>query len=72
MKALVYVGDARVRQLDVPPPQSRAGEVMITVLQAGILAVIWARGDDVSRAFAIIAAFVGSALISAWPPCRMA
>jgi signal transduction histidine kinase/ActR/RegA family two-component response regulator len=37
--------------------------VVSTVLQAGILVVIWARGDDLGRAFAIIAAFVGSAYV---------
>jgi signal transduction histidine kinase/ActR/RegA family two-component response regulator len=34
-----------------------------TVLQAGILVLIWAKGDDLGRAFAIIAAFVGSAYV---------
>ncbi|SEB25976.1 zinc-binding dehydrogenase [Variovorax sp. YR216] len=36
MKALVYLGDAKVRQLNVASPLPRAGEVMVTVLQAGI------------------------------------
>lgn len=36
MKALVYMGDAKVRQLDVPLPRPEVGEVMVTVLQAGI------------------------------------
>jgi threonine dehydrogenase-like Zn-dependent dehydrogenase len=36
MKALVYVGDAKVRHLEVPPPQPGTDEVMVTVLQAGI------------------------------------
>lgn len=36
MKALVYLGDAKVRQLDVASPRPCAGEVMVTVLQAGI------------------------------------
>ena len=36
MKAMVYVGDAKVRQLEVPEPRPGAGEVMVTVLQAGI------------------------------------
>ena len=34
-----------------------------TVLQAGILAVIWATGDELGRAFALLAAFVGSAYV---------
>jgi signal transduction histidine kinase/ActR/RegA family two-component response regulator len=34
-----------------------------TLLQAGVLAAIWATGDDLGRAFAIIAAFVGSAYV---------
>ena len=34
-----------------------------TVLQAGILIMIWATGDELGRAFAIIAAFVGSAYV---------
>jgi len=34
-----------------------------TVLQAGILVAIWATGDDLARAFALIAAFVGSAYV---------
>jgi len=34
-----------------------------TVLQAGILIAIWATGDELARAFAIIAAFVGSAYV---------
>ena len=34
-----------------------------TVLQAGILVAIWATGDDLGKAFAIIAAFVGSAYV---------
>jgi len=36
MKALVYVGDAKVRQLTVASPLPREGEVMVTVLQAGV------------------------------------
>ncbi|MBS0362113.1 MAG: hybrid sensor histidine kinase/response regulator, partial [Proteobacteria bacterium] len=34
-----------------------------TVLQAAILAGVWAMGDDLAHAFAIIAAFVGSAYV---------
>ncbi len=34
-----------------------------TMLQAGILVLIWATGDDLARAFAIIAAFVGAAYV---------
>lgn len=36
MKALVYVGDARVRRLDVDAPQAPEGEVLVQVLQAGV------------------------------------
>jgi threonine dehydrogenase-like Zn-dependent dehydrogenase len=36
MKALVYLGDRTVRQLDVAPPQARDGEVLVQVLQAGV------------------------------------
>ncbi|VTU24425.1 Putative L-galactonate oxidoreductase [Variovorax sp. PBS-H4] len=36
MKALVYVGDATVRQLEVAPPHAGSGEVMVRVLQAGV------------------------------------
>ncbi|MBO9651346.1 MAG: alcohol dehydrogenase catalytic domain-containing protein [Variovorax sp.] len=36
MKALVYLGDAKVRQLTVASPHPREGEVMVSVLQAGI------------------------------------
>jgi threonine dehydrogenase-like Zn-dependent dehydrogenase len=36
MKALVYIGDAKVRQLEVAPPRPAAGEVMVRVLQAGV------------------------------------
>ena len=34
-----------------------------TILQAGILVAIWATGDDLGKAFALIAAFVGSAYV---------
>ncbi|MGZ3402207.1 MAG: ATP-binding protein [Phenylobacterium sp.] len=34
-----------------------------TLLQAGILVAIWATGDELSRAFAIVATFVGSAYV---------
>jgi signal transduction histidine kinase/ActR/RegA family two-component response regulator len=34
-----------------------------TLLQAGILAAIWATGDDLGRAFAIVATFVGSTYV---------
>jgi signal transduction histidine kinase/ActR/RegA family two-component response regulator len=34
-----------------------------TLLQAGILVAIWATGDELERAFAIVAAFVGSAYV---------
>jgi signal transduction histidine kinase/CheY-like chemotaxis protein len=34
-----------------------------TILQAGILVGIWAWGDDLGKAFAIVAAFVGSAYV---------
>jgi len=34
-----------------------------TLLQAGILVAIWAKGDELARAFAIVAAFVGSAYV---------
>jgi signal transduction histidine kinase/ActR/RegA family two-component response regulator len=34
-----------------------------TLLQAGILVAIWAAGDDLQRAFAIVATFVGSAYV---------
>ncbi len=37
--------------------------VVSTILQAVILAAIWTTGDDLGRAFAIIAAFVGSAYV---------
>ena len=37
--------------------------VVSTVLQAGILVAVWATGDELSRAFAIVAAFVGSAYV---------
>jgi two-component system, sensor histidine kinase len=37
--------------------------VVSTVLQAAILVAIWATGDELGRAFAIIAAFVGSAYV---------
>jgi threonine dehydrogenase-like Zn-dependent dehydrogenase len=36
MKALVYLGDAKVRQLDVASPRPGSGEVMVRVLQAGV------------------------------------
>lgn len=36
MKALVYIGDTKVRQLEVPSPQAGVGEVMVRVLQAGV------------------------------------
>jgi len=36
MKALVYVGDAKVRQLEVDAPRPAAGEVLVRVLQAGV------------------------------------
>ncbi|WP_038211763.1 zinc-binding dehydrogenase [Xenophilus azovorans] len=36
MKALVYVGDATVRQLEIPAPRAGSGEVMVRVLQAGV------------------------------------
>lgn len=36
MKALVYVGDAKVRQLEVAAPNPGSGEVMVRVLQAGV------------------------------------
>ncbi len=34
-----------------------------TLLQAGILAAIWATGDELGRAFAIVATFVGSTYV---------
>jgi signal transduction histidine kinase/ActR/RegA family two-component response regulator len=34
-----------------------------TLLQAGILVAIWAHSDELARAFAIVAAFVGSAYV---------
>jgi len=40
-----------------------ANTLVSTVLQAGILAAIWALGDELAQAFALIAAFVGSAYV---------
>jgi signal transduction histidine kinase/ActR/RegA family two-component response regulator len=37
--------------------------MLSTLFQAGILVAIWATGDELARAFAIIAAFVGSAYV---------
>jgi signal transduction histidine kinase len=52
-----------------PAAQSRLTHVVSlnntvsTLLQAGILVAIWATGDDLGKAFALIAAFVGSAYV---------
>jgi signal transduction histidine kinase/ActR/RegA family two-component response regulator len=37
--------------------------VISTLLQAGILVAIWAAGDELARAFAIVATFVGSTYV---------
>ena len=37
--------------------------VISTLMQAGILVAIWAAGDELARAFAIVATFVGSAYV---------
>jgi signal transduction histidine kinase/ActR/RegA family two-component response regulator len=59
----------KAEQETEPAAQARLGllvslnTTVSTVLQAAILAGVWARGDSLAHAFAILAAFVGSAYV---------
>src|SRR6201996_5212756 len=59
----------KAEQAAEPAAQARLGMLVSinttvsTILQAAILAAIWATGDSLAHAFAVIAAFVGAAYV---------
>ncbi len=68
----LFLGNRLVQEFErqkTPAAQARLtlivsiNNTVSTVLQAGILVLIWAMGDDLGRAFAIVATFVGSAYV---------